>query len=230
MAVSIYIDGDLRRIYEVPDDSMYTTDGNGYRKYVANDLQAADKTPMLDVQRDVWSRYVDWYNAHLWSTRAMTRSGGAQRGVDDIGNPVYATNDYQMRVSIGWQFVPADYPHVLTLVGNYLSDTADPLFDSARIASPGVIAYIRMADSLQTYQVGSSAPCGSGAVFVDGTIDVDIIEEVISIDMIEEVIVVDILEYPAESITVDVVEDVMETNIIEDEILINLNLCEERQC
>lgn len=168
MAVNptIFIDGDKRRIYEVPDLSSFIVDGNGFRIYTPDSLVGrVDEFVALDFQSDVWSRFQDWHILNEWSTVGISRSGGASRGIVNSVE-VFATNDYRVLTSLGWKIVPANYPHTLELFGNVLSDeTAVTIWDNARITSAGVGTNVRLADSLQVIKIVS----GSGVTEQDKT-------------------------------------------------------------
>lgn len=153
---SIFIDGDLKRIYEVPPDSSFTLSG-GFRIYVPNDLGTAPEIVLLNVQKDIWSRAVDWWaSGHDWTAFPFLRSGGAFRGNDSLGNPKFATNDYTFAWLNGWAFVLADYTHECQFRGNLFSDGSNgELFDIARLTTQP-IPRIDGFDSLQTYLVSGS--------------------------------------------------------------------------
>ena len=148
---TVFFDGDKRCIYEVPDAPFsFTIDGNGYRIYTPDDNRD-NEFVTLDFQPDIWSDFQDWHKDNEWSTIAIGREGGAPRGGGEFG-----TNDYSILTSIGWKIVTANYPHVLEIFGNVLSDETNvSIFDASRINSTGVFANVRMADSLQVIQVGS---------------------------------------------------------------------------
>lgn len=152
---SIVIDGVKKRIYVVPPLSSYIVDGNGYRVYTPDDIPSAPPILFLNVQRDIWSRMVDWWGAsNDWIDFPIVRTGGAFRGYDELGNPIYATNDYVWDADAGWRIVLPDYEHITQFRGNFLSNDPDGvMFDNTRlttIAIPRLLGF----DSLQTYQVG----------------------------------------------------------------------------
>lgn len=161
---TIYFDGDKKRIYEVPDLSSFIVDGNGYRIYTPDSLVGrVNEFVSLSFQIDIWSRFQDWHIDNEWSTIAIGRTGGASRGVINSVE-VFASNDYQILSSVGWQFVPADYAHVLEIFGNVLSDQGGvTIFDTTRITASGVSQNVRMADSLQVAIIST----GSGVTEQD---------------------------------------------------------------
>jgi len=153
---SVYIDINTRRIYEVPLGADYVMDGE-YRVY-----DSGTNSPVqtfLDVQKDIWSRGVDWWaDSHDYADFPLVRSGGAFRGYDVFGGEKYATNDFTLRVDADdWRIVLADYDHECILSGNLNSDNVDGiLFDDARLTA---IAKPRMSgfDSFQTYKYVSGS-------------------------------------------------------------------------
>ena len=163
---TIFIDGDKKRIYEVPDLSSFTVDGSGYRIYAPTTLTGRlDEFVQLNFQKDVWSVFQDWHKNNEWSTIAICRSGGSSRGLVGIIE-VFASNDYSILTVDGWKFVPANYAHTLEIFGNILSDVQNiSIFDPIRLTSIGVLAYVRMADSLQTVVITS----GSGLTTAQDT-------------------------------------------------------------
>jgi hypothetical protein len=161
---TIFIDGDKKRIYEVPYLSSFIVDGSGFRIYTPDSLVGrVDEFVRLDFQPDIWSEFQRWHKDNEWSTIAIGRTGGAKTGEFNAIEQ-FATNNYELLTSIGWKFVPADYPHVLEIFGNVQSDEQDvTIFDASRITSIGVSQNVRMADSLQTIVVTS----GSGVTSQD---------------------------------------------------------------
>jgi len=152
--LGLYFDGDLRRIYEVPENSSFTVDGEGYRVYVPDDVGSASTNTVLTTTF-LWSRYVDWHSANLWSTRAYRKDGGNFRFNDDLGNPVF--NGFDIRLINGWELVPANYPHVWLVFGNLFGDEVTGRdFDTERLTAQGVSPRVRFADSLQTVSTGSA--------------------------------------------------------------------------
>lgn len=141
-------------MYVVPPVSSYVVDGDGYRIYTPDDIPSAPEILVIDVQKDVWSRGVDWWAAgHDWTAFPLQRSGGAFRGFDAFGGEKYATNDYTLRADAeGWRFVLPDYAHETQLIGNINSDNANGvMFDDVRlttIAKPRIVG----ADALLTYR------------------------------------------------------------------------------
>ena len=147
-------DGDLMRIYEVPPDSSFILDGDGYRIYTPDDIPSAPSLLYTDIQTDLWSRWVDWNDTAKWSWRTFNRSGGASRGFDQYGQEKFQSVDFNLLASLGWRFVLSDYPHETRFIGNLYSDSAAELFDYARITSiPPPIPRSEGAADLLTYQV-----------------------------------------------------------------------------
>lgn len=160
---TIHIDGDKKRIYEVPNLSSFVVDGNGFRIYTPDSLIGrVNEFVNLSFQVDIWSRFQDWHQLNEWSTIGIGRTGGASRGIINAVE-VFASNDYQILTSADWAFVPADYPHVLEIFGNVLADQANTtIFDTTRITAIGVSQNIRMADSLQVAVIASGSGLDSG--------------------------------------------------------------------
>ncbi len=151
-----FFDGDLRRIYEVPPDSSFVVDGDGYRIYTPDDIPSAPTLLYTDIQTDLWSRWVDWNDTAKWSWLAFSRSGGASRGFDQLGQEIFQSVDFKLLASYGWRMVLADYPHETRFVGNLYSDSAADLFDYARMNSvPPPIPRLEGAADLLTYVYGS---------------------------------------------------------------------------
>lgn len=144
---TLAFDGDLRRIYEVPDNSSFTIDGSGYRVYVPDDVPSAASV-IRYTTTFLWSRFSDYHFLNNWTTLAFEKTGGAFRFQDELGNDVFATFD--LRLINAWEFVPADYPHNTLILGNLFPniDTQRD-FDTDRIISQGVSERIQFADSLQ---------------------------------------------------------------------------------
>ena len=158
---TIFIDGDKKRIYEVPNLSSFITDASGYRIYSPTSLVGRnDEFVQLNFQQNIWSVFQDWHRNNEWSTVAIGRSGGATRGV--VGSTeVFASNDYTILTAEGWQIVPANYAHTLEIFGNVLPDIQGvSVFDATRFTEFGIFAYIKMADSLQTVVISTGS--GSG--------------------------------------------------------------------
>ncbi len=157
---SFYFDGNKRRIYEVPtgSGSNYTLSVDGYRIYTP--VGTGEAIVRFDVQRDLWSRFQDYVNIYKWSTIAFTRSGGNFRGYDELGNPRYQTNDFNLLTSIGWKIVLANYKHEVIFRGNLFTDDGDTLFDIARLTAQGIVPRIEGYDSFQTYEISSGGGGG----------------------------------------------------------------------
>lgn len=130
-----FFDGDKLRIYEVPPDSSYTIDANGYRIYTPNNPLTAEAVLYVDIQQDLWSRWIDWHATAGWSLLAFTRSGGASRGFDSLGQEKFQSVDFTLRASVGWRLVLADYHHEIIFTGNLYSDDNGSIFDHARLTS-----------------------------------------------------------------------------------------------
>lgn len=148
-------DGDLRRIYEVPDLSSFTVDGSGYRIYTPDNINTTD-TEIVFTAADLWSRFSDFQFLNNWTTLAFEKTGGAFRFTDVSMNDIFATFD--IRLINDWQFVPANYPHNTLILGNLFPNLPENTdFDTSRITSLGVSPRIQFSDSLQVIreQVGS---------------------------------------------------------------------------
>lgn len=152
--LGLYFDGDLRRIYEVPENSSFVVDGEGYRVYTPDDTPSASVNVVMTTTY-LWSRYVDWHSLNLWSTKVYRKDGGNFRFTDELGNPVFA--GFDIRLINGWELVPANYPHTWLIFGNLFGDEATERdFDTERLTSQGVSPRIRFADSLQSIETGSA--------------------------------------------------------------------------
>lgn len=148
---SWYFDGDKLRIYEVPPSPSFTVDGDGFRIYTTSN-PGAYATVTSDIQKDLWSRWVDWILENDWSQIAFSRSGGDLRGFDSLGNPVYQSVDFKLRTDLGWRIVLANYPHENIMTGNlYATDTAS-LFDTSRLTAQGVVPRLSGSADLLVYQ------------------------------------------------------------------------------
>jgi hypothetical protein len=165
---SFFFDGNKRLIYEVPTNPNLVVDENGYRIYTP--LGGGDNPSRLDIQKDLWSRFQDWYALNKWSTIAVSRAGGNFRGTDAQGNDLYQTNDFTIKTSLGWRIVLANYPHELILRGNLFSDDGSTLFDYSRITVDGVFPRISGFDSLLTYTVAGETGGGGGGGTGDATV------------------------------------------------------------
>lgn len=163
---SFFIDGDKRRIYEVPGNELgvdftYTTDAQGFRIYVP--IGQGPELIIHDVQSALWSRFQDYFAANHWATLAFTRSGGASRGFDAQGNEVFQTNDFTLRTDDGWRIVLANYDHESVFRGNLFSASESiSLLDYSRVdAIPPPRSRVSGFDSLITYAIAS----GEGGSF-----------------------------------------------------------------
>lgn len=124
-----------------------------YRVYTPDNPQTAPDELIIDVQRDMWSRFVDYRNSNQWSTVAMLRSGGALRGQDFQGNPVYQSVDFYVRSTIGWHIVMADYTHICRLYGNLFDEIGGSgIFDTTRLTAQGVVPFVSGSADLITYR------------------------------------------------------------------------------
>lgn len=153
---TLHFDGDVRRIYEVPDNASFTLNG-AYRVYVPNPIPSS---PSIFTAAEVWSRWVDYHNVNKWSTLAFSKTGGAFRFFNEFNDAVFATFD--LRLTNGWQFVPADYQdNKMRIVGNFFENADGEDFDTERVESTGVSPRIFFADSLQTIRQEGG---GSGTI------------------------------------------------------------------
>lgn len=151
--LGLHFDGDLRRIYEVPENSSYSVDSDGYRVYVPDNVGTAEQEVIFSTTQ-LWSRFVDFHNLNKWSTLAFIKQGGGFRFTDQNGVDVYQTFD--IRLINGWEVVPADYPHKLLIFGNLFGDQVTGRdFDDSRITSLGVSPRVFFSDSLQTAGIDS---------------------------------------------------------------------------
>ncbi len=158
--ITIYVDGDLKRIYEVPPEPTFTTTPEGYRIYTTLNPSAYTEL-YCDVKRDLWSRLVDWLYDNQWADLIFTVSGGALRGFDEFGNPRYQSADFTLLSSLGWKMVMANYPHETRFRGNLYSDTGE-FFDNARLTSiPSPMPRLEGWSELLTYSLheGGGGTC-----------------------------------------------------------------------
>lgn len=146
-----FFDGDLRVAYEVPPNSTFTVDGNGYRIYTPVNPLTAPAVLTVDVKKDLWSRWVDWYSTALWSIEAFSRSGGTLRPTGE-----YAPADFQLMTSFGWRLVLANYPHETIFYGNLFPEGSDSLFDNSRLSVVGVVPRLQGSANLLTYNYATS--------------------------------------------------------------------------
>lgn len=151
----LHFDGDKRRIYEVPVNSSFVVDGQGFRIYTPDILGGATLRSAITTT-DLWSRWVDYHNVNQWAELALDKSGGAFRRFDESGSPIYATFD--LRLVNDWAIVPADYKHDFLIVGNLFSNSLSGVdFDTDRLISQGVSPRIQFADSLQIIRTTSGS-------------------------------------------------------------------------
>lgn len=146
-----FFDGDKRRIYEVPPNSTFTVDGSGYRIYEPINVLTAPSVVDVDVKKDLWSRWVDWYSSALWSIEAFSRSGGTLRPTGE-----YAPADFQLMTSQGWKLVLANYPHETIFYGNLFPEGTDSLFDNDRLTEVGIVPRLQGSANLLTYNYATS--------------------------------------------------------------------------
>jgi outer membrane lipoprotein-sorting protein len=143
----LHFDGDTRRIYEVPVNSSFVVDGQGFRIYTPDVLVGANLATSITAT-DLWSRWVDYHSVNQWAELALDKSGGAFRKFDELGSPIYATFD--LRLTNDWAVVPADYKHDFLVVGNIFPNSSSGVdFDTDRITAQGVSPRVQFADSLQ---------------------------------------------------------------------------------
>lgn len=142
---NLFFDGDLRRVYEVPDNSSYLVDANGFRIYTPNDIASA-KTIVTTTTTELWSRYVDFHNQGKWTTLTFSKSGGAFRDQDENGIDEFAFFD--IRLINEWLLVPANYKHDWIIKGNLFKELGlNQDFDTDRITVQGVSPRVRLSDS-----------------------------------------------------------------------------------
>ena len=148
----------------MPAAATFVVDEDGYRIYTPTGSPEA--LVRFDVQRDLWSRFQDYAAIFSWTNLPFIRTGGGFRGYDELGNPLYQTNDYTLKTSKGWRIVLANYPHEVVFRGNLLSDDQGAsLFDTARLTAQGIVPRLSGFDSLQTYTVAGE---GGGGSFTTG--------------------------------------------------------------
>lgn len=140
--MNVFIDGDLKRIYEVPDGSTYTLNSDGYRVYTQGNGGLISRMSHVFI----WSRFVDFRKLNTWALEAFDRSGGAFRYTDE--NSVEFSAQTDLRLINGYQLVPANYPHQWIVEGN-LYDELDlgKTFDLSTVSVLGVNASINFAES-----------------------------------------------------------------------------------
>ena len=155
---SLHFDGDLQRIYEVPDGSTFTVDGAGYRIYTPADPTLEPQISFTAIE--LWSAWVDYHEANKWALLCFDRSGGEFRETTPEGD-VYAVTE--IRFINDWQYVPANYRHIYVLDGNVLPNLATGNhFDTDRItALPPPEGKVLFADRGQYVQLDGDCPGGS---------------------------------------------------------------------
>jgi hypothetical protein len=166
---TLYFDGDKRRIYEVPTDSTFIVDVDGFRVYSGPGEADSQMTATY-----MWSEWVDWHFTNQWTTLAFEKSGGAFRFATD-GGDVYATFD--LRLANQWAFVPANYKHDWTILGNIFENDEGLDFDADRITAAGVSSRIFFADSLQILNADGG---GSSPLYLIAT-EISVFKEVFSV-------------------------------------------------
>lgn len=130
---SLHHDLHTRRIYEVPENSTYTVDVDGYFVYTPLDVETAEKVVTF-TNFDLWSRFVDYHFLNEWSTLAYDYSGGAFIETDENGNDRF--DPFSLRLINDWEFVPANYPHLLKVDGNVRPQFGtDTFFDKDRLTN-----------------------------------------------------------------------------------------------
>lgn len=150
---SLLFDGDVQRVYEVPDSSSFVVDGGGYRIYTP-DTPNTDPTSFTAIE--LWTAWVDYHDANKWASLCFDRSGGAFRETTSVGD-VYAVTE--IRFINDWHFVPANYFHVVTLDGNVLPNlNTGQHSDYTRVTDiPPPQVKVQFADRGQFTQVNSGS-------------------------------------------------------------------------
>lgn len=158
---SLWFDGDLQRVYEVPDDSSFTVDASGYRVYTPNNLATAPTTLSFTVI-EVWSAWVDYHDANKWALLCFDRSAGEFRETDADGNDIFGLTE--LRFLNDWHYVPADYRHLSILDGNFLPNlSTGNHFDTDRITSiPPPEVKVLFADRGQLSIIDGGGSGGGG--------------------------------------------------------------------
>jgi hypothetical protein len=160
-----HFDGARRRIYEVPPGASHSTDGNGFRLYDGG--PGAPALLSVNVQGDLWSRWVDWHALNDWALPAFARSGGNLRPTGE-----YASADFSLLTASGWRIVLANYPHETIFYGNLFAEGADSLFDSSRLTEAGIVPRLQGSANLLTYRYatdGMDAAAVAAAVWQHAT-------------------------------------------------------------
>lgn len=146
---TVFIDSDLRRIYEVPDVPHSFVDvGGGLRRYTPTDIGAAPIITTMDLLADIYSPWVRHRDADDgdYAPIAFDRSGGAETGPGQN-----APTELKLRNDLGWRLVLANYPHELNIVGNLRpSDAALLMFDQTPLTATGAYSRIESSANLIT--------------------------------------------------------------------------------
>lgn len=133
---SVYFDADLKVIYEVPPESSFIIDNNGYRIYIPNYITNENIETIISVQKDIWSRGQDfWSEGNDWSDFPLLKYGKNFQAFDEENNLLRIQYNYILKVSEGWKIVLADYQHTCTIVGNIYSDINETMFDNSRLSN-----------------------------------------------------------------------------------------------
>ena len=138
-----YFDGVKKRIYEVPAGASFTLLG-GFRVYDGG--TALEPILSTMVQKDLWSRWIDFTQTAPWAFPAFSRSGGNLRPTGE-----YASVDFQLLTSLGWRIVLANYPHESIFFGNLFSEGTDSLFDNSRLTVQGIVPRLQGSANLLTF-------------------------------------------------------------------------------
>lgn len=115
---TVYIDSDLRRIYEVPDVPHTWVDaGGGLRRYTPDNPGAAPALVQMDLLADIYSPWVRHRDVDDgdYAPIAFDRSGGA---IIDVDTQQQAPTELSFRNDRGWRMVLANYEHEVQITGN----------------------------------------------------------------------------------------------------------------
>jgi len=151
---SVFIDSDLRVMYEVPSvPHTFEVLPNGLRRYTPDDN-------ILDIEeydalRDVYSPWV----VHRavddadYAPIAFDRSGGAE-----INETTNSSTDLFFRNDLGWKFAAADYPHEWLIKGNIRRRTKSvPLFETRHLTTSESFVSIELASNLLINNINSGS-------------------------------------------------------------------------
>ena len=141
-----FFDGVKKLIYEAPTVGFsYTLDGDGYRTYTPDDEPSAPLQLQFSTY-ELWSRYVDYFQAENWIKKCFQLTGGAWRYQDQFLEDKFSLID--LRLLNDWAYVLADYPHTTFIKGNLFANLAtNVIFDMTRITRTGVIPAILYSDA-----------------------------------------------------------------------------------